>query len=126
MRKIIFDIDFLLQYYLNDIPAQAKKAKTIVESAVNGDLELIIDLVVICEMVWVMDSFYELDRESIVEKISNLHQTPGIRVINGDILPDALNSYFEKNVEKLSILSFLETGRIWTEGLGRIFQTVAV
>lgn len=97
--KIFFDTNFLLRYYLDDIPTQAKKAKTLVEAAVNGDLELTTDLVVICEMVWVMDSFYELDRKSIVEKISNLYRTPGITVINGDILPDALISYLDKNVD---------------------------
>ncbi|MCG8336341.1 MAG: PIN domain-containing protein [Proteobacteria bacterium] len=99
MQKIFFDTNFLLRYYLNDVPAQAKKAKTLVEAAVNGDLELITDLVVICEMVWVMDSFYELNRKTIVEKISNLYQTPGIGVINGDVLPDALISYLKKNVD---------------------------
>ena len=99
MMKIFFDTNFLLRYYLNDVPAQAKKAKSLVEEAVNGNLELITELVVICEMVWVMDSFYELDRRRIVEKISNLYQTPGIKVINGDVLPDALASYLEKNVD---------------------------
>ena len=53
----------------------------------------------LCRMVWVMDSYYELDRRSIVEKISNLYQTPGINVINGDVLPEALGSYLEKNVD---------------------------
>ena len=97
--KIFFDTNFLLRYYLNDVPAQADKARTLIEAAINGELELITDLVVICEMVWVMDSFYELDRKSIVEKINNLYQTPGIKVINGDNLPAALASYLEKNVD---------------------------
>ena len=97
--KIFFDTNFLLRYYLNDVPVQAEKARSLVEAAINGKLELITDLVVICEMVWVMDSFYELDRKSIVEKINNLYQTPGIKVINGDNLPAALASYLEKNVD---------------------------
>ncbi|MCP4751595.1 MAG: type II toxin-antitoxin system VapC family toxin [Proteobacteria bacterium] len=99
MQKVFFDTNFLLRYYLDDVPSQAKKAKTMIEAAINGELELTTDLVVICEMVWVMDSYYELDRESIVDKISNLYQTPGIRVINGDILPNALIGYMEKNVD---------------------------
>ena len=46
-----------------------------------------------------MDSYYQLDKQSIVEKINNLYQTPGIWVINGEILPSALNSYTKKNVD---------------------------
>ncbi len=99
MQKIFFDTNFLLRYYLDDVPAQAKKAKAMIEAAIKGDLELITDLVVICEMVWVMDSYYKLDRISIIDKISNLYQTPGISVINGDNLPDALTAYLEKNVD---------------------------
>ncbi|NQU64651.1 MAG: PIN domain-containing protein [SAR324 cluster bacterium] len=99
MQKVFFDTNFLLRYYLDDVPVQAKKARSMIEAAINGDLELVTDLVVICEMVWVMDSYYELDRQSIVEKINNLYQTPGITVINGEILPSALISYIEKNVD---------------------------
>lgn len=99
MQKVFFDTNFLLRYYLDDIPVQARKARTMVEAAVNGDLELVTDLIVICEMVWVMDSFYELDRQSIAAKINNLYQTPGISVINGEILPNALSGYIEKNVD---------------------------
>ena len=99
MQKVFFDTNFLLRYYLDDVPIQSKKAKVMIEAAINGDLELVTDLIVICEMVWVMDSYYDLERESIVEKINNLYQTPGISVNNGDILPKALNGYIEKNVD---------------------------
>ncbi len=99
MQRVFFDTNFLLRYYLNDIPHQAQKAKTIIEAAINGNLELVTDLVVICEMVWVMDSYYELDRKIIVEKIGNLYQTPGVNILNGDIIPRALTAYLEKNVD---------------------------
>lgn len=99
MQKAFFNTNFLLRYYLDDVPVQAKKAKSMIEAAIKGDLELVTDLVVICEMVWVMDSYYELDRQSIVEKINNLYQTPGITVINGEILPSVLTSYIDKNVD---------------------------
>jgi len=99
MQKVFFDTNFLLRYYLDDSPPQARKAKSMIEAAVQGKIELITDLIVICEMVWVMDFYYKLDRNSIVEKISNLYQTPGITVINSEILQDALINYAEKNID---------------------------
>ena len=72
MQKVFFNTNFLLRYYLNDVPSQAKKAKAMIEAAIDNELELVTDLVVICEMVWVMDSYYQLNRQSIVEKISNI------------------------------------------------------
>ena len=56
-------------------------------------------MIVICEMVWVMDSFYNLEKEVISEKISNLYRTPGVVVFNGDILPDALSIHITKNID---------------------------
>jgi len=62
-------------------------------------LLLVTDLIVICEMVWVMDSFYGLDKEEISEKMTNLYRTPGISIINGELLPDVLAVYVDKNID---------------------------
>jgi predicted nucleic-acid-binding protein len=99
MKKVFFDTNFLLRFYLDDIPAQALKAKRMVQAAKEGKLLLITDLIVICEMVWVMDSFYDLEKEVISEKISNLYRTPGVVVSNGDILPDVISVYIRKNID---------------------------
>ena len=99
MKKVFFDTNFLLRFYLDDIPDQASKAKGMIQAAKKGALLLVTDLIVICEMVWVMDSFYGLDKEEISEKMTNLYRTPGISIINGELLPDALTVYVDKNVD---------------------------
>ncbi len=99
MKKVFFDTNFLLRFYLDDIPEQASKAKGMIQAAKEGALLLVTDLIVICEMVWVMDSFYGLDKETISEKMTNLYQTPGIFVINGELLPNALAVYVDKNID---------------------------
>jgi hypothetical protein len=48
--------------------------------AKEGEISLVTDLIVICEMVWVLDSFCGLEKEVISEKISNLYRTPGVVV----------------------------------------------
>ena len=68
-------------------------------AAKEGAILLVTDLIVICEMVWVMDSFYNLEKEVISEKITNLYRTPGVVVFNGDILLDALSIYITKNID---------------------------
>jgi len=80
MKKVFFDTNFLLRFYLDDIPDQASKAKGMIQAAKKGALLLVTDLIVICEMVWVMDSFYGLDKEEISEKMTNLYRTPGSMV----------------------------------------------
>ncbi len=99
MKKVFFDTNFLLRFYLDDEPSLATKAKKMIEAAMEGTLLLITDLIVVCEMVWVMDSFYQMKKEDIVEKITNLYETPGIIVLNGEILPNALIAYVERNID---------------------------
>lgn len=99
MKKVFFDTNLLLRFYLDDIPTQALKAKRMVQAAKEGAILLVTDLIVICEMVWVMDSFYNLEKEVISEKITNLYRTPGVVVFNGDVLPDALSIYITKNID---------------------------
>jgi predicted nucleic-acid-binding protein len=99
MKKVFFDTNFLLRFYLDDIPPQALKAKRMVLAAKEGGILLVTDLIVICEMVWVLDSFYNLAKKLISEKITNLYRTPGVLVLNGDLLPDALSTYVTKNID---------------------------
>jgi predicted nucleic-acid-binding protein len=99
MKKVFFDTNFLLRFYLNDIPRQSAKAKKMVQAAKDGRLLLVTDLIVICEIVWVMDSYYKLDKKQIAQKMSNLYRTVGLVVLNGEILPDALIVYVEKNID---------------------------
>jgi len=99
MKKVFFDTNFLLRFYLDDIPTQALKAKKMVLAAKEGAILLVTDLIVICEMVWVMDSFYDLEKDVISEKITNLYRTPGVFVFNGEVLPEALYIYLNKNID---------------------------
>ncbi len=111
MKKVFFDTNFLLRFYLDDIPTQALKAKRMVQSAKEGAILLVTDLIVICEMVWVMDSFYNLEKEVISEKITNLYRTPGVVVFNGDVLPDALSIYITKIlVSEFNLIWFSKVG----------------
>lgn len=99
MKKVFFDTNFLLRFYQDDIPEQSAKAKNMVQAAKDGFLLLVTDLIVICEMVWVMESYYRLDKKQISEKMTNLHRTAGLVVLNGEILPDALAVYVDKNTD---------------------------
>ena len=99
MKKVFFDTNLLFRFYLADIPSQASKAKRMVEAAIEGSILLVTDLIVVCEMVWVMDSYYQLEKQEIFEKITNLFETPGIVILNGEILPMALSFYVEKDID---------------------------
>lgn len=81
----------------------------------QGSLLLVTDCIVVCEMIWVMDSFYQLSKKEIREKITNLYETPGISIINGEILPDALNVYVDRNIDFTDALVGVSAARYGAE-----------
>ena len=60
MKKAILNVNFLLRFYRDDISEQSLNAEGMIQAAKAGELLLATDLVVICAMVWVMDSFWRL------------------------------------------------------------------
>lgn len=68
--KCILDTNILIRYLTNDTPAQTKAIETIFKNA--KDKSLMIPDVVVIEIVHVLLSFYQMNKEDIIEKISIL------------------------------------------------------
>lgn len=60
---------------------------------------LVTNTLVIAEIVWTLESHYDLARGSVKEKILAILNTPGLEVVEGDILPQAISWYADKNVD---------------------------
>jgi predicted nucleic-acid-binding protein len=60
---------------------------------------LITSELVIAEIIWVLESYYEFAKDKIVDMASKIINTKGITVINSDMLLAALDIYSEKNID---------------------------
>ncbi len=54
------DTNVIIRFLVMDDPTQAKKASTLVRTALKNQEELFIDSVVLCEMVWVLEGAMNL------------------------------------------------------------------
>ena len=50
-------------------------------------------------IVWTLESFYHLPREDIKEKVLAILNTPGLQVVDGELVLRAIIWYAEKNVD---------------------------
>jgi predicted nucleic-acid-binding protein len=64
------DANIILRFLLNDHPVLSEKAKQIFKDAENGKSRMYVDEVVLAEVVWVLTSFYKIDRLKVVESIN--------------------------------------------------------
>jgi predicted nucleic acid-binding protein len=98
-ERVFADTNLFLRYLTNDIPEQADAFEGMLRRAVAGELALVTNSMVIAEIVWTLESYYHLAPADIQSKILALLNTPGVEVVDGDLVFQALLSYVEKNVD---------------------------
>jgi len=70
------DTNILIRFLIGDDEQQAKKVYNIFKKAESEKNELVVPLLVIFELIWVLESVYEIPRTEILDSISELILMP--------------------------------------------------
>ncbi len=70
------DTNILVRFLVGDDEPQAKTVYNIFRKAESNKHELFVPLLVILELIWVLESAYEVSREDILDSISELLLMP--------------------------------------------------
>ncbi len=97
--RIFADTNLFLRFMTNDIPEQADAVENLLRRAANGELTLVTNSMVLAEIVWTLDSFYQLSKTEIKDKVLYILNTPGLNIIEDDLIIQAVIWYAEKNVD---------------------------
>lgn len=87
------DTNVVIRYLVQDDPKQAGLANRIIEKAVTRGEMLGISQVTLCEIVWVLERCYSLDREGVIGVLKQLLQTQQIRVEQDTVARQALRDF---------------------------------
>lgn len=98
-ERVFADTNLFLRYLTNDVPVQADAVEELLRQAAAHELILVTNSLVIAEIVWTLESFYKLSRPAIQEKVLAILNTPGIQVIDDDLVLQGIAGYVEKNVD---------------------------
>ena len=85
------DTNVLVRHLTGDPPALARRATVLLSSASAGDL-LVADLVV-AELVYVLESVYDLTRPAVAVAIQAVLTFPAVRVADPELLLRAVEVY---------------------------------
>lgn len=96
---VLADTNLFLRYITNDDEQQADAVERVFQRAVAGDLILVVNDLIIAEMIWVLDSYYALPRDTIRGYILSLMNTPGIQIISAELINQAIDIYASKNID---------------------------
>lgn len=93
------DTNVFLRFLVNDIPEQADACEAVFRRAVTGEEALYTTDMVMAEIVWVLESYYELSRSEVRAKMEKILNTPGLTFGNKEVIIHALALYDEKGVD---------------------------
>jgi predicted nucleic-acid-binding protein len=87
------DTNVLLRYLIKDDEAQGgRSARVIRQAAVRGE-PVFIGPVVLCEMVWVLESRYGYPKTEIVRALTAVLDADGFDVADRNVVRSAVNDY---------------------------------
>ncbi|MHB8810930.1 MAG: PIN domain-containing protein [Desulfobulbaceae bacterium] len=99
MKMTFLDTNIFLRYLTNDDPEKADRVEQLLRKAASGKIALVTTELVIAEIIWVLESYYEVDKEQIAEQVRAILATEGLETINGDLVSQALEYYIFDNID---------------------------
>lgn len=99
MNQYLIDTNVILRFLRGDHPQQSPKSEALFMEAAEGKSLLIVPQLVLAEVVWVLSSFYKMDRTVISETLVKLISKSGIQVDEPDLAMESLRRFSENKVD---------------------------
>lgn len=87
------DTNILVRYLVMDDKKQAEKASRYIESAADSGEQCFINVIVFCELIWVLESAYGYRKNEIADACENILVTKQFEFESKDLLRSALSEY---------------------------------
>lgn len=114
MKTCFIDTNLFIRYLTNDDPQKADRVERLLEQAASGKIKLMTAEIVLAEVVWVLESYYHLEKALIADMLKAILSTPGLDVLNGRIVGKALQYYSLRNIDFMDayIVALMEKHQI--------------
>ncbi len=98
-ERIYADTNIFIRFFADDMPEQTKISKKILKGLLEDKYELYVCNLVFAEIVYVLESYYKLDKKDILEKMFAILKFKNLVVENKSIIIEALEIYNDKNID---------------------------
>lgn len=93
------DSNIFLRFLVDDDKLKADACQRLFQKALEGVETLFTTDMVIAEIVWVLESYYELDKFDVRNKVEKILNTPNLDCPQKEIIINALAVYEERNID---------------------------
>jgi len=103
---IFVDTNIFIRYFASDDLNKSKKVEELFQKIVQGEIECFTNQMVIAEIVWVLDKFYNMDRQLICDNIEFVVNTPNLKVKEKNIILKAASIYRNSNIDFIDAYNY--------------------
>ncbi|MEQ8849423.1 PIN domain-containing protein [Botrimarina sp.] len=101
MIRYVVDTNVLLRFLLADSDRLTTKARRLFAQAEQSECLLVVTDLAIAEAVWVLESFYEVERQVTSSTLMELLGKPGLLIDNRALMEDSLRRYGQTKIDFL-------------------------
>jgi len=90
---IFVDTNVFLRFFIRDVESFYHKAMSLFEKAESAQVKLETSDMVIAEIVWVLESYYDFSKPEIREVVDTILETKNLKVANHSRVKEAIDLY---------------------------------
>lgn len=106
-KTLFVDTNIFLRFLTADSKKQHEACKKLFSKTKSGKIKLFTSSLVIFELIWTLESYYEETKIQIIEKISLLLELSNLKVENKKLLLKSLLLWQDKNMEFNDVFNFV-------------------
>lgn len=99
MDSYFIDTNIFLRYLTNDDPAKADRIEKLFDKAEKQNFTLVTSHLVIAELVWTLESYYQLSPPVIEQMLLKIINTLFIKIPQENMIIQALDLYVTQNID---------------------------
>lgn len=96
--QFVVDANVFLRFLLKDIPNQYTRAEKLFREAKSGKIELIVPQIVIFEVAFALEKYYNFGKKEVIDKLQTIIATVYLRIQDSEIFAQALKLYSVSNL----------------------------
>jgi predicted nucleic-acid-binding protein len=93
------DTNVLVRYIVGDDPKQSKLATTFLEKTCSKENPGFVNLIVLCELIWVLRGAYKVSKQTIIEVLRQILGSTELSIETPDIAWAALDDFEKGNAD---------------------------
>ena len=93
------DANVVLRFLTGEPEDMAERSRKLMQRADRDEIKLKLSPLVVAEVYWVLNSYYEFSREKIAQVLGKLIRAGGIETAEVELIGEALELSAEKNVD---------------------------